>query len=292
MQNFPLVSVICLSYNHEAYVVEALNSVINQTYPNIELLIADDSSTDNSAIVINEWLKEHPNVQFLSNNTNLGSNKTFNQLAKIAKGEYIIDLAADDVLLSNCIEKQIKTFQNSKYKKLGVVYGNLIEIDEDGAFLKNYYTEDEHPESGDIYKMVIERTTKICSVSSMVKKSVFEQLGYYDETLAYEDLDLWIRASRVFEFEYIPDLLVKKRILTTSLSAYFTQKKNPRTKRLHESTLKILYKAFELNQSKEEHKAMLGRIRFEFYKFLKSRDVVLLAKLLILELKTRLKIVF
>lgn len=292
MQNFPLVSVICLSYNHEAYVVEALNSVINQTYPNIELLIADDCSKDNSAIVINEWLKEHPNVQFLSNNTNLGSNKTFNQLAKIAKGEYIIDLAADDVLLSNCIEKQIATFQNSKYKNLGIVYGNLIEIDEDGAFLKNYYTEDEQPESGDIYKMVIGRTTKICSVSSMVKKSVFEQLGYYDETLAYEDLDLWIRASRVFEFEYIPDFLVKKRILATSLSAYFTQKKNPRTKRLHESTLKILYKAFELNQSKEEHKAMLGRIRFEFYKFLKSRDVVLLAKLLFLELKTRLKIVF
>ena len=292
MQNFPLVSVICLSYNHEAYVVEALNSVINQTYPNIELLIADDCSKDNSAIVINEWLKEHPNVQFLSNNTNLGSNKTFNQLAKIAKGEYIIDLAADDVLLSNCIEKQITTFQNSKYKNLGIVYGNLIEIDENGAFLKNYYTEDEHPESGDIYKMVIGRTTKICSVSSMVKKSVFEQLGYYDETLAYEDLDLWIRTSRVFEFEYIPDFLAKKRILTTSLSAYFTQKKNPRTKRLHESTLKILYKAFELNQSREEHKAMLGRIRFEFYKFLKSRDVVLLAKLLFLELKTRLKIVF
>lgn len=292
MQNFPLVSVICLSYNHEAYVVEALNSVINQTYPNIELLIADDCSKDNSAIVINEWLKEHPNVQFLSNNTNLGSNKTFNQLAKIAKGEYIIDLAADDVLLSNCIEKQIATFQNSKYKNLGIVYGNLIEIDEDGAFLKNYYTEDEHPESGDIYKMVIGRTTKICSVSSMVKKSVFEQLGYYDETLAYEDLDLWIRASRVFEFEYTPEFLVKKRILTTSLSAYFTQKKNSRTKRLHESTLKILYKAFELNQSREEHKALLGRIRFEFYKFLKSRDVVLLAKLLILELKTRLKIVF
>ena len=292
MQNFPLVSVICLSYNHEAYVVEALNSVINQSYPNVELLIADDCSKDNSVSVIKDWLKEHSSVHFLANEINLGSNKTFNQLAKIAKGEYIIDLAADDALLPNCIEKQIATFQNSKYKNLGIVYGNLIEIDENGAFLQNYYTEEEHPESGDIYKMVIGRTTKICSVSSMVKKTVFEKLGYYDETLAYEDLDLWIRASRVFEFEYIPEFLVKKRILTTSLSAFFTKKKNPKTKRLHESSLKILQKAFELNQSKEEHKALLGRIRFEFHKFLKSRDFVLLSKLLFLELKTRLKIVF
>ena len=118
MQNFPLVSVICLSYNHEAYVVEALNSVINQTYPNVELLIADDCSKDNSVAVINDWLKEHSNVHFIANEINLGSNKTFNQLAKIAKGEYIIDLAADDVLFPNCIEKQIATFQNSKYKNL------------------------------------------------------------------------------------------------------------------------------------------------------------------------------
>jgi glycosyltransferase involved in cell wall biosynthesis len=64
MQNFPLVSVICLSYNHEAYVVEALNSVINQTYPNIELLIADDYSTDNSVGIIQDWLKNHPEVHF------------------------------------------------------------------------------------------------------------------------------------------------------------------------------------------------------------------------------------
>jgi glycosyltransferase involved in cell wall biosynthesis len=64
MQNFPLVSVICLSYNHEAYVVESLNSVINQTYPNIELLIADDCSTDNSVGKIQDWLENHPEVHF------------------------------------------------------------------------------------------------------------------------------------------------------------------------------------------------------------------------------------
>ena len=289
MQNFPLVSVICLSYNHEAYVVEALNSVINQTYSNIELLIADDCSSDHSVGVIQDWLQHHPNVYFLANEKNLGNTKTFNQLAKKAKGEFIIDLAADDVLLPNCIEKQVTTFQNSKYENLGIVYGNLIEIDENGNFIRNYYTEEDHPESGNIYKMVIGRTTKICSVSSMVKKSVFEKLGYYDESLAYEDLDLWVRTSRIYEFEYIPELLIKKRILASSLSSFFTQKKNPKTKKLHKSSLKILHKAFKLNQSKDEHKALLGRIRFEFYKFLKSKEYLLLFQLIFLGLKASWK---
>ena len=172
MQNFPLVSVICLCYNHEEYVVEALNSVINQAYPNIELLIADDFSSDNSVSVIKSWLESHPDITFITNKTNLGNTKTFNTLAKIATGEYIIDLAADDILLPNCVEKQVTTFQNSGYKKLGIVYGNLIEIEGNGNFLRNYYTNEDEPKSGDIYKMVIGRTTQICSVSSMIKKSV------------------------------------------------------------------------------------------------------------------------
>jgi len=289
MQNFPLVSVICLSYNHEAYVVEALNSVINQTYPNVELLISDDCSTDNSVEMIKNWLGNHPEVHFLVNEKNLGNTKTFNQLAKKAKGEFIIDLAADDILLPNCIEKQITTFQNSNYKNLGIVYGNLIEMDENGNFISNYYTEEDYPESGDIYKMVVGRTTKICSVSSMIKKTVLEKLNFYDENLAYEDLDLWIRTSRDFDFEYIPEVLAKKRILSDSLSSHFLMENNLRAKKLNASTLQILIKAFQLNRTKEEHKALLGRIRFEVYKFIKARNFSLLFQLFLLEIKVRLK---
>jgi glycosyltransferase involved in cell wall biosynthesis len=289
MQNFPLVSIICLSYNHEDYVVEALNSVINQTYPNIELLIADDCSTDNSVEKIQNWLQHHTKVHFLANEKNLGNTKTFNQLAKKATGEYIIDLAADDVLLPKCVEKQIETFQKTKYKNLGIVYGNIIEINQDGAFLRNYYTELDEPKSGDIYSMVIGRTTKICSVSSMVKKSVYEKIGYYDEELAYEDLDLWIRASRLFDFEYFPEIVAKKRETPNSLSAHFLYKNNFKTKQLNLSTLKILNKAYRLNKSKKEHQLLLGRIRFEMYKFLKASNIILLFNLFLLELKVRLK---
>lgn len=289
MQNFPLVSVVCLAYNHEAYVVEALESVLHQSYPNIELLIADDCSSDNSVAVIENWLQNHPDIQFFTNKTNLGNTKTFNNVVKYAKGDFIIDLAADDILLADCVLHQITAFQNTKYPNLGVVYGNLIQIDENGLYLNDYYTEEDHPESGNIYKMVIGRTTKICSVSSMVKKTVFETVGYYDENLAYEDLDLWIRASRIFDFEYIPEILVEKRELTSSLSAHFTKKNNKKTKRLNESTFQILKKAFKLNRTKEEHKAFLGRIRFELYKFIKSRNIILTFKLLLFEIRVRWK---
>lgn len=289
MQNFPLVSVICLAYNHEAYVVEALESVLNQSYPNIELLIADDCSTDFSVAVIEKWLQNHPNILFFRNKKNLGNTKTFNNAVKHAKGDFIIDLAADDVLLPDCVSRQINAFQNTKYPNLGIVYGNLIQIDETGLYLNDYYTEEDHPESGNIYRMVIGRTTKIGSVSSMVKKTVFETVGYYDENLAYEDLDLWIRASRVFDFEYIPEILVKKRELSTSLSAHFTKKTNKKTNRLNVSTYQILKKAFQLNRTRDEHKALLGRIHFELYKLIKTRNFVLLSKFLVLEIKVRLK---
>jgi glycosyltransferase involved in cell wall biosynthesis len=289
MQNFPLVSIICLSYNHEDYVVEALNSVINQTYPNIELLIADDCSGDTSVSVIQNWLKNHPNIYFLANEKNLGNTKTFNQLAQKATGDYIIDLAADDVLFPNCVEKQIETFQKSKYKNLGIVYGNIIEINQDGAFLRNYYTELDEPKSGDIYSMVIGRTTKICSVSSMVKKSVYEKIGYYYEELAYEDLELWNRASRVFDFEYFPEIVAKKREIPNSLSAHFLFKNNLKTKRLNLSTFKILNNAYRLNKSKKEHQLLLGRIRFEMFKFIKARNIILLFKLFFFAIKVKFK---
>ena len=160
MQNNPLVSIICLSYNHASYVTEALESVLNQSYTNIELIIADDCSSDNSKEVIENWLIKHPNILFIPNTINLGNTKTFNNAAKHAKGDYFIDLAADDILLPNCVELQIKTFQNSNYTNVGIVYANINLVNEDGNFISVYYNDDENPESGDIYIMELAEAPK------------------------------------------------------------------------------------------------------------------------------------
>ena len=138
MQDNPLVTIICLSYNHEKFVVETLNSVLNQNYSPIELIIVDDCSSDITKSIIEDWLLSHSDVRFIANEVNLGNTKSFNNALKIAKGNYIIDLAADDLLMPNGIQMQVEAFQKSTYKNLGIVYGNAEIINENGSFNSFY----------------------------------------------------------------------------------------------------------------------------------------------------------
>ena len=289
MQNQPLVTVICLCYNHSKYVVETLNSVLNQTYTNVELIIVDDYSNDDSVKVIKNWLINYPEIQFIENTSNIGNTKTFNKALQSAKGEYIIDLAADDLLLPNCIETQINTFQKSEYKNVAIVYGNFNFINEDGSFKSIYFDETEHPVSGNGYEMVIGRTVKLGSIAAIYKAEILRKLGGYDESLAYEDLDIWIRITRDYNIEYINECLASKRELETSLSAQFLKQNNSRTKLLHQSTLKIFKKILLLNRTKKENKLVLNRMYFELRKFISAREWKLVFQLLVLYTKTFIK---
>ncbi|MRX67433.1 Glycosyltransferase, GT2 family [Flavobacterium resistens] len=298
MQNNSLVTIICLCYNHEKFVVESLLSALNQDYSAIEIIIVDDFSADNSRDVIKNFLVNYPQIQVIENEINLGSTKSFNKALKLAKGDFIIDLACDDVLLPNCVSLQLKTFAESKFKNLGVVYGNVELITENGVFDSYYFPVDsdkkviENRKTGDIYLSVISGGNSICSVSSMVKKSVFDDLNGYDENLAYEDLDLWIRASRKYEFDFIDEILIKKRISDNSLGTHFFLKKDERSRKINYSTYLIIKKAIRLNQTKEEHKAILKRIHFEMILAYKNSNFKLLLKYILLEIKQRFRIIF
>lgn len=284
MQNNPLVTIICLCYNHEAYVVESLNSVINQSYPSIELIIVDDCSFDNSKNVISNWLEKNPKVQFIANETNQGNTKSFNKALKLAKGEYVIDLAADDILLTDSVALQVNAFQNSHYQNLGVVYGNVELIWENGMFDSYYFPVNDQKKviekriTGDIYLSVLSGGNSICSVSAMMKKTILDHLQGYDETLAYEDLDFWIRTSRQYEFDFIDEILVQKRILTDSLGTQFFKKNNQRARKINRSTYLILKKGIMLNQTRTEDLAIQKRVHYEIVNSLKVHDFSLFFK--------------
>lgn len=289
MQDKALVTIICLCYNQQEFVLESLDSVINQDYKNIELIIVDDCSTDNSKSIIENWLADNPDISLIANTTNLGITKAFNQALQLANGDYIIDLAADDILVPNCVRLQINAFENSHYKNLGVVYGNAALITEKGLFHSYYFDVGSDKKAiqkratGDIYQSILAGGNSICSVSSMIKKTVFDTLNGYDENLAYEDLDFWIRAARVYDFDFIDSILIKKRMVPNSMGSHFYKKKN----KINQSTFLILKKAMRLNTSTEENKALLKRVHFEMILAYKNQDFVLLSQYIFLEIRLR-----
>ncbi|MGL2967011.1 glycosyltransferase family 2 protein [Flavobacterium sp. XGLA_31] len=299
MEKFPLISVVCLCYNHAEFIVESLDSVLSQHYSSIEIIIIDDCSTDNSVSVIETWLLDKPEITFIKNSQNLGNTKAFNLGLKIAKGDYLIDFATDDILLPNCITKQVEKFLSSTNKNLGIVYANASLIDEKGNFIEPFFKVDRNGkvlhkrESSDEYLRIITGGHEaLCSVTAMVKKEVYEKLNGYDENLAYEDLDFWIRASRIYQIDFIDEILFQKRVLQNSLGTNFHRKKSPLSRKINLSTYLIIKKVYCLNRTREEDKAILKRIHYEMILNFKNAYYWLVLKLIVIELKIRLRLLY
>ena len=264
--NEPLVSVICLCFNHEAYVEEAMQSVLAQTYPNIELIVVDDASTDGSQEVIRRFVKEHEEVKPILLEENLGNCKAFNTGWLEASGKYIIDLAADDLLHETRIARGVEVLEK-RGEKYGVHFTDARMIDEKGQNIGLHITQEYYnpvPE-GIIFKQLLAKYF-INPVSMMLSDKMLNILGGYDESLAYEDFDLWVRSSKEFAYCYTPEVLVSKRVLGNSHSTnqYKTGSK------LLKSTCKVCFKAYDLCDTKDEFEALLSRVNYELKKSIQS----------------------
>ncbi|HET8860916.1 glycosyltransferase [Marivirga sp.] len=257
------VTVICLCYNHEKFVEEAMKSVLNQTFPT-ELIVVDDASTDNSISIIKTFKNKYSerNIKTLFLEKNIGNCKAFNSALKLTDADYIIDLAADDILLPKRVEEGSKNMNANSEVALNFTNANYI--DETGEFIKNHYEINEKGESkvhvpqGEVFHHILERYF-ICPPTLMYRASILKKLGGYDEELAYEDFDIMLRLSRDFPFSYTDKILVEKRKLPSSLSANQYKRGN----RQLSSTLKICHKAYQLILGKREKKAFLKRISYE-----------------------------
>ncbi len=128
-----LVSVIILAYNQEKYIQDSINSVINQKYSNIEIIVNDDYSSDKTFDKIQE-IKDS-RIKYLKSEYNKGINASLDSAIREAKGEFIILLAGDDMMAPNYLEKVLGTFE--KNPDIGVVYCNLILIDENNKKYKS-----------------------------------------------------------------------------------------------------------------------------------------------------------
>lgn len=253
-QNPPLVSVIALCYNHEKFLVECLQSVVNQTYSNIEIIIVDDFSIDNSQEKILSFSHKSLSIQHIFNKKNVGNCRAFNQGLNIAKGKYIIDLATDDVLKPDRIKVQVDKFEESE--KIGVVTSDAEYIDENSTWLANFYQKNRCIKTDKMYEFLL-KSSFILPSSMMIRKSILDNLGGYDENLAYEDFDFWIRSARICEYAHVAKILVQQRIIAGSHSTSFALKKN----NLIPSTVKVCQKALLLNETLSENQALIYRLK-------------------------------
>jgi glycosyltransferase involved in cell wall biosynthesis len=106
------VTVICTCYNQQPFIKECLQSVVNQTYTNIQLIVIDNASTDGSSWVVKEFMRDYPDIIFMPNISNIGLCAAFNKGLEKATGKYIIDLAADDVWLWIEFKSKFKNLKN------------------------------------------------------------------------------------------------------------------------------------------------------------------------------------
>jgi glycosyltransferase involved in cell wall biosynthesis len=265
MQDFPLVTVICTAFNHEKFIEETLESVRLQSYPNIELIIVDNGSVDDSPRKIQNWVmhqKAGTRVKCILRNQSLPYCSSFNEAFLECHGKYLIDLSGDDVLFPDHV---LQSVQRLFHSADAAFCFSDVWMDKEGSPSKTFFQRDlsgkllKSVKEGDRYSDLV-ASHCMMSVSLVIDTDKFRNEGAYDESLSYEDFDMMVRLSRKFPIVFSNHIGIKKRILPDSFSSkqYF-----PKNSRMLMSTLDVCRKIKAMNQTKAENAALLKRVSFE-----------------------------
>jgi glycosyltransferase involved in cell wall biosynthesis len=216
-----LVSIVLPVYNAEKYIKKSIDSILNQTYTNWELLIADDGSTDNTKKIVDNYNDKR--IRVFHNEKNLGPFPTRNKLLKLAKGDLITFQDADDISLPNRIEEQVKAFLEDK--ELGIV-GTWIEIIlEDGKTINTM----KYPLEDNEIKQKNQTMNAFFNPTAMIRREAYEKLGGFREYLlngfSNQDYDWSYLISDYYKSKNIPKILYSYRQLGNSVSKKISPKR-------------------------------------------------------------------
>ncbi len=235
----PLVSVIIPVYNAQKYICEALKSIINQTYSNLEVIIIDDGSTDNSLEIITKYQLEDSRVKILKNNKNMGLIYSLNKGIVNSNGKYIARMDADDISYLTRIEKQVNFMEkNTDVCMCGT---------ECKLFLGNKKFLRKNIEVEIDYEKIIASTLFKCEFihpSIMIRRDIINENNYkYDSDFnSVEDYELWSRILINHKVTNIKESLLLYRVLKTSITSNANKNMELRKK-----TFKKLYKNYISN---------------------------------------------
>ena len=229
----PLVSVILPVYNAELYIRESIQSILNQSFSNFELIILNDGSTDASEKVISEFQDER--IKYVKNETNLKLIDTLNLGLKLTQGKYIARIDADDVAFPDRFEKQITFLENNP--DYGLV-GSFAECFGDINGILKYVEEDQ-----DIRLALLTHNPFIHS-TIMLRSTVLKEnnLAYKKDQLHVEDYDLWIQMLAFTKAKLISECLIKYRVHENQVSTVYRELQKLNAENLQRAYFKSIFK--------------------------------------------------
>ena len=182
------VSIVMGIYNCEKYLAESIESILNQTYKEWELIMCDDGSIDNTVKIASEYVNKYPDkIKLLINEKNMGLNYTLNKCILHAKGEYIARQDGDDVSLPNRLEIEMRFLEeNPEYS---LVSSNMIFFDEKGDWGRSH-------NYGELKKENFIKGSPICHAPCVIKTEALKDVGCYsvdEKLLRVEDYHLWFK---------------------------------------------------------------------------------------------------
>jgi len=211
----PTVSVITPTYNRAHLVGRTIQSILNQTYQDFELIIVDDASTDNTKEIVKSFNDKRLRYIRMEENSG-GFSAPTNRGIEAAKGQYVAFLGDDDEWLPKKLEKQIDKFQ-SVSPDVGIVYCGYACVKSTGETLIEYMPN----AKGDVFQSAVEGKLRLGGHTPLIRKECFQKAGLFDtEAHSSVDWDMWIKLSKHYKFDFVPEILAKYYIYGAQTSAH------------------------------------------------------------------------
>jgi len=233
--NHPLVSIVVISYNSSNFILETLESIKLQTYKNIELIISDDCSTDNTVSLCQNWIEENENffnrVKVITVLQNSGIPSNVNRGVNTAKGEWIKLIAGDDILLDNCIHDNVSYV--IKNKTINFLFSKPIYINSYSETIISHNSK-KFKKNDSFYNLtarkqylhLLTENHPINPPTLFFNKKVVDSVGRFDENFKNEDFPFYLKITKLgYKLFFLNQETIKYRIHSSSISQKVKQNK-------------------------------------------------------------------
>jgi glycosyltransferase involved in cell wall biosynthesis len=210
----PLVSIVCLAYNHEKFAREALRGMLSQTYAPLDIVILDDASLDATAQIIESELQRHPgrsDIRFVRNERNLGIRNNFAKGVSLARGRFIVNATTDDIMMPTMVEKMVKVWQD---EGVSLVATNASYIDDNSNELNRFFRDPSGPYDETFETLARDGSNAVCfGPTQGFERSLYDEFGWPPEYLSEgDDILLAFYAHLAKGARFIPEPLLNYRV--------------------------------------------------------------------------------